>query len=68
MLKTGTMIDRTAYVKTLIKQWAGGPLSGKGRTELHRAKQQYSEAEWFRMEVEACCELEDEQPIKQSVD
>ncbi|HWK99594.1 MAG TPA: hypothetical protein VNQ55_06590, partial [Parapedobacter sp.] len=59
---------KAAHVSKLLKQWAAGTLYGKGRTELLRARRQYSDDEWFRMQVEACCEVEDEQTTTQPRD
>ncbi|SEK41198.1 FecR family protein [Parapedobacter koreensis] len=62
------MIANAAYVKRLLKQWAEGTLSEEGQTELHVARHFYSEEEWLRMEVDACCELEDGRPDRRPVD
>ncbi|MFC3199518.1 FecR domain-containing protein [Parapedobacter deserti] len=62
------MNSTIAHVKKLLRQWAAGKLTKEAQIELNRAKQQYSEEEWFRMEVEVCCELENELADKPPMD
>ncbi len=62
------MIDNAAYVKELIRQWAAGTLPEEGQAELQLARQLYGGEEWFRMEVDAFCELEGGRPDGKAVD
>lgn len=63
-----TMIDNTTYVKNLIRKQVEDTLTKEEYVEWKLAKLYYDEEEWFGLEVDVFCEVDDAQPEEEMVD